>query len=286
MWNMPMRQSKATFSARVHSALRALSLLVAAIGCAVSAGVHAQDRTYDDKLGAGDLVKIQVYQNADLSLEARIQENGNISYPLLGTVHLAGLTVSEAEQTLASALKSGGFFQKPQVIVTQTQARKKLVAALGAIAKPGQYTLDFVDTRLSDVLAAAGGVAPTGADTVVVTGLRDGKPKRFEINLPTAYRDGKSDKDLLLAPGDVIFVDRAPVFYVYGEAQHPGAFRLDTDMTFMQALVVAGGPTPRGTERGLQVRRTGANGKIVESAPDMAAKVQPNDVIYVRESLF
>jgi polysaccharide export outer membrane protein len=88
-----------------------------------------------------------------------------------------------------------------------------------------------------------------------------------------------------MAPGDVVYVHRAPVFYVYGEAQRPGSFRLERNMTFMQALVTAGGPTSRGTERRLRLHRQ-TDGAVKEQTPDLNDLVQPDDVIYVRESLF
>jgi len=260
--------------------------LVFLILATVFSSCFAQNRVYDDKLGPGDSIKIQVHQSPDLTLETHIRENGNITYMMLGSVHLAGSSLSDAEKTLAAAFVAGGFFQKPQVIVTLVEKRKKYVSVLGSVARPGQYALDYVDSRLSDVLSAAGGVGPTGADEVIVSGLRDGKPWRLSVNLPAVYRDGKSESNVTLMEGDIVYIDRAPVVYVYGEAQRPGAFRLDIDMTVTQALVLAGGPTPRGTERGILLRRATNAGKIVESSVDGSTKLQPNDVIFVRESLF
>ena len=260
-----------------------ISLAIGALGFA--SGVHAQDKIYEQNLGAGDIIRIQVFQNPDLTLETRIQESGNITYPLIGAAKLAGLTIPEAEKVIAAALKSGGFMQQPQVSITQTQARRKQLSVLGSVGKPGQYPLEYVNTRLSDVLAMAGGIAGGGADTVIVTGQREGAPLRQEINIAELYLDGKTANDILMAPGDVAYVHRAPVFYVYGEAQRPGSFRLERNMTFMQALVTAGGPTARGTERRLKLTRLNS-GVMKELSPELNELVQPDDVIYVRESLF
>lgn len=248
--------------------------------------VHAQDKVFEDKLGAGDTVRIQVFQNPDLTLETRIQETGAITYPLIGNAKLAGLTIPDAEKVIAAALKSGGFMQQPQVTMTLVQARRKQVSVLGAVAKPGQVPLEYANTRLSDVLAVAGGISPTGSDTVIVTGQRSGKPMRQEINMAALYLEGKSTGDILMAGGDVVYVHRAPVFYVYGEAQRPGSFRLERNMTFMQALVMAGGPTVRGTEKRLRLHRQAPDGTAKEMTPDLNDMVQADDVIYVRESLF
>ena len=62
--------------------------------------------------------------------------------------------------------------------------------------------------------------------------------------------------------GDIIYVDRAPTFYIYGEVQRPGQLRLERGMTLMQALAQAGGLTARGTERGIRVHRRDATGAV------------------------
>lgn len=266
----------------INYALRVL-LCTALIGFNTA---NAQEKTFEDKLGAGDTVRVQVFQNPDLTLETRLQESGDITYPLIGTAKLAGLTIPEAEKLIATALKSGGFMQLPQVNITLVQARRKQLSVLGAVGRPGQFPLEYSNTRLSDILALAGGVSQGGSDTVIVTGQRNGKAMRQEINVATMYLEGKTASDILMAPGDVVYVHRAPVFYVYGEAQRPGAFRLERNMTFMQALVTAGGPTARGTEKRLRLHRQDLDGKTKELAPELGELVQSDDVIFVRESLF
>jgi polysaccharide export outer membrane protein len=166
------------------------------------------------------------------------------------------------------------------------QARRKQVSVLGMVGRPGQFPLETNNTHLSDILAVAGGISTGGSDIVIVTGQRDGKPMRREINLAAIYLDGKTDVDMVLSGGDVVYVHRAPMFYVYGEANRPGSFRLERNMTFMQALVAAGGPSARGTEKKLRLIRADADGKPKERSPDLFELVQPDDVIYVRESLF
>ncbi|WP_250207992.1 polysaccharide export protein EpsE [Curvibacter sp. CHRR-16] len=252
-----------------------------------SAGLaFAQDKTFEDKLGPGDVIKVQVYQSPDLSIETRILESGDVSYPLVGTLRLAGLSIPEAEAVLVKSLKSGGFLRSPQVNITVTQARRKVVSILGAVGRPGQFPLEYNNARLSDVLALAGGILPTGSDTVIITGQRGGKPWRQEIDVASLYLDGKAASDIPIQGGEVVYVHRAPVFYVYGEAQRPGSYRIERNMTFVQALVTAGGPTQRGTEKRLKLFRQDADGKVREMSPELSDMVRPDDVIYVRESLF
>ena len=90
----------------------------------------------------------------------------------------------------------------------------------------------------------------------------------------------------MVAGGDVIYVHRGPVFYIYGEVQRPGVIRLERGMTVMQALATGGGLTQRGTEKGMRVHRRGPDGKVQVIQPSMDDQVRDGDVVYVRESLF
>ncbi|MEO8839381.1 MAG: polysaccharide export protein EpsE [Herbaspirillum sp.] len=249
-----------------------------------SMGAFALD-TIDYPLGPGDIVRIQVFQNPDLTTETRVSENGSITYPLIGTVEVGGLAVAAAEQKIATALKNGGFVRQPQVNIVILQMRGSQVSVLGQVNRPGRFPLETL-SRVSDMLAAAGGTAPTGDDFAIVTGLRDGKSFRKVIDIPALYLAEKSNEDIILAGGDTIYIHRAPVFYIYGEAQRPGAYRIERGMTVMQALAQGGGPTPRGSEWWLRLHRTNADGVVERLSPEMTDSIQPNDIIYVRESIF
>ncbi len=238
------------------------------------------------RLGAGDVVRVTVYQNPDLSVETRITESGSISFPLLGTVVIGGRTVSVAEQTIADGLRSGNFVRQPQVTVTLLQVRAHQASVLGQVNRPGRYPLEQAATRLSDLLAIAGGVSVGGADVVVLSGTRAGAPMRLEVDLPMLFAAGGRDKDALVENGDVVWVDRQPLIYIYGEVQRPGPLRLERDMTLMQALATGGGLTQRGTEKGIRVHRRSDDRKIRVLQPGMDDKMMDGDVVYVRESLF
>jgi polysaccharide export outer membrane protein len=240
----------------------------------------------DYQLGAGDAIRILVFQNPDLTLDSRVSEGGTITYPLIGTVQIGGLTISGAEKKIAGALKDGGFVQQPQVNIVLIQVRGNQVSVLGQVNRPGRFPLETFNTRVSDMLAAAGGATSAGDDVVIVTGVRDGKPFRKQIDIPALYLGDKPDADLVLSGGDTIYVHRAPVFYIYGEAQRPGAFRIERNMTVMQALSMGGGPTARGSEWRLRLHRKNAAGAIEQISPELTDPIQPDDVLYVRESLF
>ena len=240
----------------------------------------------DYRLGAGDAIGVQVYQSPDLSVDARVSESGVISYPLVGSVQIGGLTISEAEKKIADALRAGRFVKVPQVNIVLRQVRGNQVAVLGQVSRPGRFPLETFNTRVSDMLAAAGGTTATGDDVLIVTGQRDGKPFRQVIDIPGLFLNEKSADDIILAGGDTLYVNKAPMFYIYGEAQRPGPYRIERGMTVMQALAQGGGPTVRGSENRLRLHRRDAAGKVVEYVPKLTDLIRAEDVLYVRESLF
>ena len=247
--------------------------------------VHAQGKS-DYTLAPGDALKIQVFQNPDLTIESRVSEKGSISYPLIGDVALGGLSIAVAEKKIADALQQGGFIQKPQVTIVLTQIRGNQVSVLGQVNRPGRFPLETANTRLSDMLANAGGATAGGDDMAVVTGVRNGQPFTRQIDIPSIFLAKRPQDDVALQGGDTIYVHRAPVFYIYGEAQRPGSYRIERDMIVMQALAQGGGPTTRGSEKRLRLHRKNANGGVTQIEPQLTDPVLPNDVIYVKESIF
>lgn len=265
---------------------RLLMLLTLMLGLMLNAGAAAQDKPVDYRLGDGDNIRITVFQNPDLTLETRVSENGSITFPLIGTVKIGGLTIASAADTIAKALQTGNFIQKPQVNIQLIRNLGNQVSVLGQVGRPGRFPLDTFSTRLSEMLAIAGGIASTGADTAIVTGTRDGKSFRKEVDIVGMFLDNKLQEDLIVAGGDVIYVPRQPMFYIYGEVQKAGSYRIERGMSIRQALAQAGGLTGRGTERNLGVFRRGSDRSTSATPVDLNDPVQPDDIFYVRESLF
>ena len=249
-----------------------------------AAGVVADKADY--RLAAGDVIRISVYQNPDLQLEARLSEAGLISYPLLGAVRLGGSTVPQAERLIADGLRNGNFVKQPQVSILLMQVRGNQASVLGQVNRPGRVPIESGDMRLTDLLATAGGVSSGGADIVTVVGARNGQPFRREVDLPALFRSAGREDDIAVQGGDAVFVDRAPVVYIYGEVQRAGAVRLERGMTVMQVLAAGGGLTQRGTEKGIRVHRKADGGKVDVLQPSLDDRVREGDVVYVRESLF
>jgi polysaccharide biosynthesis/export protein len=270
------------FVVAVLASTSALSQTPTATAVATAAVAAKPDYT----LGAGDTIRVQVFQNADLTLETRVSENGSITYPLIGSVELGGLSIDRAEKKIADALQRGGFIQKPQVNIVLLQIRGNQVAVLGQVNRPGRFPLETANTRLSDMLAMAGGASPAGDDIAVVVGTRNGQLFRKQIDIPSIFLAEKLQDNIVLQGGDSIYVHRAPVFYVYGQVQRPGSFRVEREMSIMQALALGGGLTPRGSEKRLRLHRTLPSGEVTQLTPKLTDFIQASDVLFVDESLF
>lgn len=237
-------------------------------------------------LGPGDLVRITVYDHPDLTLETRVAEDASIVFPLVGQIPVGGLTVTQLAQRIAAGLHKGGFVKDPQINAIILQYRSFQVSVLGQVNRPGKYQLEQRPVRLTDVLALAGGPANTGADQIVITRTRDGTPEKHVVDLAHMMDDGVQSLDLMLEDGDVVYVPRMPVFYVFGEVQRPGAYRLERGMTVMQALSLGGGFTQRGSERGVVIKRRDSQGQVTAGKAELGDVLTANDVVYVEERFF
>ncbi|WP_445233518.1 polysaccharide export protein EpsE [Duganella rhizosphaerae] len=255
------------------------------MGLLLALGVVGGAMAADMLLGPGDAIKVSVYGSPDLGLETRVSESGAITFPLIGEVALGGLSVSSAEKKIAGMLESGGFVRKAQVNLVVTSIQSQQVSVLGQVFRPGRYPLEG-KRSLVDMLAVAGGVSADGGDTLTLIRKRNGKISKDVVDLVEMLRSGDLERDVEMAANDIIYVERAPRFYIYGEVQRPGTFRLERAMTVVQALSTGGGLTPRGTERGMVIKRRDAQGvvQVINAKQDDLLKA--DDVVYVKESLF
>jgi len=239
-----------------------------------------------EALGMGDMIRVSVFRNPDLTTEARVSERGTIMFPLIGEISVTGLTPTQVSRQIAGKLRAGRFVVDPEVTVSIAQVNSRQVAVLGNVQKPGRYPLDATTAKVTDLIALAGGIAPTGSDQITVMTTRNGKTERREIDLAAMIRSGDLTQNLELQAGDTLYVGRAPMIYVTGEVTRAGAYRVEKDMTVMQAIALGGGITPRGTERGIRIHRKNGDGQVHRMEAKLTDPVQTDDVIFVRESLF
>ena len=253
--------------------------------CAVLLAAPAWSADNDYRMGTGDVLRITVYGQPDLTTEARVGESGNITFPLIGKIRLAGATPAEGEAEIAQRLSKGGFILEPFVTLNVLQYRSQQISVLGRVNRPGKFVLEKV-SRVSDALALAGGIIADGADTVTLVRTRDGKTEYRDIDVVALFKPGGEASNVLIQDGDIVNVARQPMFYIYGEVQRPGAFRLEQNMSVVQALSMGGGVTARGTQKGIRILRRDAKGGMQELDTELADLLKKDDVVYVKESLF
>ncbi|MEE9493076.1 MAG: SLBB domain-containing protein [Gammaproteobacteria bacterium] len=243
------------------------------------------DESGDYQLGPNDVVRVTVFQHDELATEARISESGNISLPLVGEVKISELTAKQAQSLISSKYQAEQIVRSPQVTVFVSEFNSNMVSVLGNVRNPGQYPLIGRMTVL-EMLAKAGGMTDDGGDEIVITTNNNGKISTRSIDLSKMLQQGLGGKDLLLTGNDVVYVPDSKMFYIYGEVRRPGAFKVKDGMTVMQALSLGGGLTERGTTRRIKVTRKLENDKEDTFSVQLTDRLQPDDVIRVKEGLF
>jgi polysaccharide export outer membrane protein len=262
--------------------MRVFAVLGILLGCSVNLALKAA--SIDDyRIGAGDLLRISVFGYPDLGGDVRVSQSGNITFPLIGSVPVAGMSPREIETTLSQQLAAGHYIKKSQVTVLVVDYQSQRVTVMGVATNPGQYPLTGT-RRVLNILADAGGVVTDLAGSRVVLIHSDGT--KMELDL-TAMLNGDLSQNPILKGGDVINVPKAPQFYIYGEVQKPGMYKLERNMTVLQAISEGGGLTRRGSERRVVAKRhderTHKDIQVHLRGPDL---VQPDDVLMVKEGWF
>lgn len=226
-------------------------------------------------IGPDDVIDIEVVGQPDRA-RAHVYSDGTIQMNLIGKLTAAGKTTRQLGAEIAAALKAGGYFANPIVNIEVSSYASRYVTVLGAVRSPGLVPINR-QYRLSEIMARVGGASETGADYLIVRPATGGE-KRYMID---KLATGDQSQDPFVTPGDKIYIPIAEVFYISGSVNAPGTYPMKTDMTLHQAIARAGGLNESGTDKGVQVTRGGKKVKL-----DASAKVEPNDVIVVRERLF
>lgn len=244
----------------------------------------------DILIQSGDLLQISLYGIPDFSKEVRVAEKGDITLPLIGDVHVAGLTIHVAELLVQKRLVEGGFFADPQVSITARDSVSQGTSVLGEVQRPGIYFLPG-QRSLFDALSAAGGLTPRAGNTITIT--HRGQPNEGEnVKLPPNQALAP-ESNVPIAQGDTIVVSKAGIVYVLGDVRLPGGFVMDSaNVTVLQAVAMAqGANTTAKLDRAILIRKsqTGRQeipvhlSKMMEAkSPDM--KLEADDVIFIPRS--
>jgi polysaccharide biosynthesis/export protein len=243
-------------------------------------------------IGGGDLLKVSVFGAPESDQEVRVDEEGNISLTFIGSVHVAGLTASQAQDLIAKKLVAGGFFTQPQVSVFAKENATQGVSVLGEVQKPGVYPL--VGTRrLFDVLSLAGGTSQKSGKMVSITHKDNPQAPTTVLLSNDANESAKANVEIF--GGDTVVVSKAGVIYIVGDVHKPSGVPMDngSDMTVLQAIAMAEGTNPTAALNKSKLIRRVQGGPPQEvplalkdmlsnKAPDV--RLQAEDIIFVPSS--
>jgi polysaccharide export outer membrane protein len=241
--------------------------------------------------GPEDVLQISVYDNPDLSGKYIISSEGTITYPLLGQIVVAGMSVG-AINTLLTEKLGADYIYNPIVSVTVHEFRSKIVKIIGNVGKPGSYALDK-PTHLFEILTRAEGLSRNIANGQKVHILRQmkqtdteaGRLKSYTIDLYQLLVEGEQELNIYLQNGDVIFVPETKMIHIIGEVNKPGSFPYEEGITVLKAITLAGGPTKKAATGGVVVKRIENNIQI-EIDVNMSTNLSPDDIVEVPMSFW
>jgi len=155
-------------------------------------------------IGPLDVLSINVWKEAELSVNVPVRPDGKISLPLLNDVEAAGMTPMALTASLTEKLKK--YFADPRVAVTVKEINSRRVYILGQVARPGAYSLTPQMTVMQ-ALSTAGGLGQyAGLKNIYVLRMQDGKQVKLPFNYKGFIRGKNADQNVFLLPEDTIVV--------------------------------------------------------------------------------
>jgi protein involved in polysaccharide export with SLBB domain len=252
--------------------LRHLVTLLLTVMLACEAGaieVPGQRDIY--RIGPNDVIRIQVFGEEELSLERKIEGDGKIDYPLLGTIPAEGKTVQELQQYLTSRLASG-YLRSPKVSISIVRHRNFYVS--GEVKTPGGFPYEEGLT-LQKAIAMSGGLTEKSDRTEI----------RVNRVIGLVAASLRLDPDALIMPDDLIVVAQVQKFYVNGEVKKPGDYAYEKGLTVHKAITIAGGFTEKASKGSTKVLRT-VNGQEEVLETTLDSLTYPGDIIVVSQRFF
>ena len=237
-------------------------------------------------LSTGDVLEVSVYGVPELTQKTRVGSNGDISLPLVNSVHVGGMSVEDAQARIEQALRNGNYLKNPHVTLLVSEYGSG-VELLGEVVHPGIYPV-LGSRRLLDILSAAGGTTSNaGRDVTIANRANHSQRTVLLSNDPQKAMEA----DVLVYQGETVFVPHAGVIYVVGEVLQPSGFVMEnkTEYTALRAMAMAHGPTKFAKLSQARIIRRAGDSVIeilapldqIERAKTPDIKLQAEDILYV-----
>lgn len=242
-------------------------------------------------LGEGDHLALSVWGRSEFESKIVIGPDGRISVPLIGTLRMAQLTRDEASASIARALRQ--FYKTPIVSLNIEQYMSNRVTVLGRVGNPGVLNFDKVPTIL-EAMARAGALPVLDKQaTLTRCSIFRGRDKVIWVDLQLLLSHRDPAYNIRLKPNDLVYIPDSndTAVYVMGSVPKPGSYRLTPDMTLLDALSQAGGPTEDAAPQEIAVYRPSR--KAVLRAPlaslmtadkKVNFALEEGDIVYVPRS--
>jgi polysaccharide export outer membrane protein len=238
------------------------------------------------KLGPGDSITITVWNHPEISGPRVIGPDGSIQVGLVGSVQVAELSANQAGTVLTQTL-ADDYVASATSIQINTYRNNK-VTVLGDVANPGVFRFDGQPTLL-EALARAG--SPKGqAVPATICAIFRGNDSAVWLDLRPIFQGGGTSFNLPLHPNDVVYVSYTVdnVVYVMGQVAKPGAYPVSPNMSLIQALAEAGGPTDNATPGKVELARPSHRMQQMVDLDDIKNgngeanySLQAGDIVYV-----
>ncbi len=220
--------------------------------------VDKRDKDYSYNIGPKDLLEINVFEVPELNITVRVSEDGSIVTPLLGNIHVSGLTRFQLEKKLVKLLEKN-YMKSAQVTVFIKEYQSKLVSVIGAVKNPGNYELVGRQTLLQ-MISIAGGLTEKASDRIVIIRqYKSGKSASLVIDLDELMLKGNPSLNIPLQAGDIVnvSVERYLDIYVFGQVKSPGHIKVKKkgDVTLLRVIAQAGGFSERARKSSVLIKR-------------------------------
>lgn len=242
------------------------------------------------KLSPGVLLNVAVYDEPELTTQARVDDKGDIVLALIGPVHVEGKTVEEAEEAVQKKYKAAQILTDPQVTLNVLQYPSSDVTVLGEVQSPGRFPM-LAPHSLIDVMAMAGGETKLAGDTIEV---ESSAATGHKIQTYQYDRSGNNNalQNAMINPGDTVRVERAGIVYVLGAVYQPGGYVMQENgsLNVVQAVSMAHGTMLQAHIGGIRVIRRQPDGSIKEipipysnimKGKDTPLELEAEDIVYV-----